>query len=286
MQNLKDALVAYLTSLKRDDADKAASTLSKWGLEFGFNRTGNATDHKTWTAAIAGKDQTQSRVSLDRYENDTPCIVVNRTMATSYQEVVASALHGAILAWRRDSGEAITKDGKERLLDAAFASLASYAGLTKIAEELPAKDGKPRKVSDTARRAWYGLSGGLVAFADRFAETAGELPPAFTGTPDKGDVHGSLMLPAIVDLASGSRIDGYLRIPNYDAQPENARRVFATYDADPSIRFSEKNKGVRFFRAQLAKAEAPQQEKAVDASPIAEASKAVKPRKPQPQASV
>jgi hypothetical protein len=74
--------------------------LSRWDFDFGFNRTGNTTDHNVKSIV---KGDTQSRVSLDTLTDGTNVIVLNRTMAVSHREVFASALHGSILAWRKDA---------------------------------------------------------------------------------------------------------------------------------------------------------------------------------------
>jgi len=286
IDKLKAALVSLFGSLKSPEGDAIVDVLSRWGLDFGFDRTGNST---AWKPTI-GRGEAQSRVSLDTYTDGTPCIVINRMLATSWRQVFASALHGAILAWRKDAGAKDDK-GRERLIDAAFTAMASKVGLSKVAEETE-HNGKTVKVGDTMRRAWYGLSAHLETLADSLAESAGPLPLAYAGTDERNSI-GTLLLPADA-LIGDERVSVFVRISSFTAgekavaegtEKENPALVsFRKVTAIKGLIFNEKNKGFRLLKAKLA-----------ESTPVPEPPKVAEPvkpippphksgRKPQPQA--
>lgn len=254
MDKMRDKIQAYFASLKTDAAVAVADVLGRWGIEHSYNRNGNATDHRTWKADVAGTDQAQSRVSLDKYVDGRPCIIVNRMLAVTWQEVIASAVHGAILAWRSETA-APDDRGRLRLIDKAFTDLASFAGLTKIAEKLPTSNGKGRNVSDTTRRAWYGASGALVRLASECEAEFGPLPVAFAGTDDKPQAIGTLMIPADLTLADGSSLRAYVRVSSYTKNPETAGNEFNTLRTNKSVKLDTRSRSYRTLIALLSPGE-------------------------------
>lgn len=296
---LKTAVITFFESFTNSAGCKAvAETLKSTGVEYGFNRTGNITDHRSAVEALRG--QATSRVALDKYADGSPVIVVNQMMALSPAEVFASLVHGAILAWRKASG-AKTADGKERLIDEEFTSLAQYVGLTKVAEKKTTiKDGKAveSKVADSTRRVWYGMNASLEKFANDFATRHGaEMPVAFTGT-DAKNVIGTILLPVTIKAASGASIKAYFRIPSWTAalnkiaKGEESTNVafdaFAALTANPDVTCDVKNKGFKTLRAlsdawtadvQRAAEDAAAKKLAEDAAKLAESLKPAKPAK-------
>jgi hypothetical protein len=107
-----------------------------------------------------------------------------------------------------------------------------------------------KKVSNTARRAWYGLSRDLERAADAFAEEAGPLPAAYIGTEENTRI-GTFLLPATAKLANGSTLSVLIKIPSYTSSlnkiekgdtKENETFVkFRELLSNPSIAFVEKN---------------------------------------------
>lgn len=251
---LKSAVIDLFKSANRADALAVADVLSRWGLDFGYNQNGNVTDWKTI------KGETQSRVSLTKYLDGTQGIVVNRMNALDAKHAFLSAVHGAILAWRRDAGAKDAK-GRERLIDADFTALAGYIGLSKVADERTViKDGKETKVkvSDTARRYWYGSSAALDKVIDAFVASAPEMPTGYVGTEER-HVIGTTLLPAVATLANGTKAPVLVRIGSYtaaenaiakgEAKSNTALDLFETYCANSSFEFNFKNKGYKMLTA-------------------------------------
>ena len=251
---LKTAVIDLFKSANRADALAVADVLSRWGLDFGYNQNGNVTDWKTI------KGETQSRVSLTKYLDGTQGIVVNRMNALDAKHAFLSAVHGAILAWRRDAGAKDAK-GRERLIDADFTALAGYIGLSKVADERTViKDGKETKVkvSDTARRFWYGSSAALDKVIDAFVANAPEMPTGYVGTEER-HVIGTTLLPAVATLANGTKAPVLVRIGSYtaaenaiakgEAKTNSALDTFEEYCANDSFAFNFKNKGYKMLTA-------------------------------------
>jgi len=264
---LKNEAISFFSSFKTAECDAIAEVLKRWGMDFGFDRTGNTTDHRSQLTALRG--QATSRVSLDKYVDGTQAIVVNRMQATDAGHVFLSAIHGAILAWRRDSGVK-TADGKERLLDDQFTSTAQYVGLMKIAEKKPVfkdgvalmnEDGTPKlaNVGDSNRRVWYGANASLKVVVAAFTAAAPPLPTGYIGTEAKDSI-GTILLPCAVYTRSGAKKAGnYVRIGSYTAaeakikKGENKSNIaldtFEEYVADADYDFDIKNKGFKTLSA-------------------------------------
>jgi hypothetical protein len=264
---LKSEVVSFFKSFKKAETDAVASVVERWGMDFGFDRTGNTTDHRSQLEALRG--QATSRVSLDKYVDGTQAIVVNRMQATDAGHVFLSAIHGAILAWRRDSG-AKTADGKERLIDESFTSTAQYVGLMKIAEKKPVikdgvivknEDGTPKmaNVGDSNRRVWYGANASLESVVAAFVAAAPPLPTGYVGTEAK-NVIGTILLPCAIHTRSGKKKgNNYVRIPSYtaaetkvkkgDLKSNNALDTFEEFIADADYDFDIKNKGYKTLLA-------------------------------------
>ena len=260
---LKNEVISFFSSFKTPECDKVAECVKRWGMDFGFDRTGNTTDHRSQLTALRG--QATSRVSLDKYVDGTQAIVVNRMQATDAGHVFLSAIHGAILAWRRDSGVK-TADGKERLIDESFTATAQYVGLMKIADKKPVMkdgvavmndDGTPKlaNVGDSNRRVWYGANASLKVVVSAFAKAAPALPTGYVGTEAKDSI-GTILLPCAVYTRSGAKKAGnYVRIGSYTAaeakikKGENKSNIaldtFEEYIADADYDFDVKNKGYK-----------------------------------------
>jgi hypothetical protein len=260
---LKSQVIAFFKSFAKPNTDAVAAVVERWGMDLGFDRTGNTTDHRSQLDALRG--QATSRVSLDKYVDGTQGIVVNRMQAVDAGQVFLSAIHGAILAWRRDSG-AKTADGKERLIDEQFTSCAQYVGLMKIADKKPVykdgvailnPDGTPKmaNVGDTTRRVWYGANASLEKVVEAFVKAAPALPTGYIGT-DAKNVIGTILLPCAVNTRSGAKKAGvYVRISSYtaaeakvqkgDSKSNIALDTFEQYIADADFDFDLKNKGYK-----------------------------------------
>lgn len=264
---LKNEVISFFQSFKKAECDAVAEVVKRWGMDFGFDRTGNTTDHRSQLDALRG--QATSRVSLDKYVDGSQAIVVNRMQATDAKHVFLSAIHGAILAWRRDSG-AKTADGKERLIDEQFTSTAQYVGLMKIAERKPVmkdgvpvlhEDGTPKmmNVGDSNRRVWYGANASLDAVCNAFAAAAPPLPTGYVGT-DAKNIIGTILLPCAIYTRSGLKKAGnYVRIGSYTAAEAKLKKgenksntaldTFEEYVADADYDFDIKNKGYKTLTA-------------------------------------
>lgn len=296
---LKSEVVSFFKSFKKAECDAVAEVAERWGMDFGFDRTGNTTDHRSQLDALRG--QATSRVSLDKYVDGSQAIVVNRMQATDAKHVFLSAIHGAILAWRRDSG-AKTADGKERLIDEQFTSTAQYVGLMKIAERKPVikdgvalknEDGTPKmaNVGDSNRRVWYGANASLENVCNAFAAAAPALPTGYVGTEAKNAI-GTILLPCAIYTRSGAKKAGnYVRIGSYTAAEAKVKKgevktnialdTFDQYVADADYDFDIKNKGYKTLFALSQERKAALE---AAAAPVAEAVEA--PPKPKSQKKV
>lgn len=294
---LKDAVVSFFKSFEgRADAAGVVETLKTWGFDYGFNRSTNTTDHKSTIEGLRG--QASKRVSLDKYENGENCIIINRMQANDAKAIFLSAVHGAILAWRRNSG-AKTDNGRERLIDAEFTALAQYVGLIKIAEERPVtKDGTTKmvKVADSTARVWFGANQHLDKIADAFAASCPELPAAYIGTDEKNNI-GTILLPGKIRTASGSIIEGYFRVPSWTAalnkvaKGEEKTNIaldrFIALVSHADVTLDVKNKSYKLLLKLKAEVEAPQpvEEPKVEAAlaAVEQTQQQKKPVKPVPQ---
>lgn len=213
---LHEAVSTFFSSFSDEGCKAVVETLKTWGFDYGFARTSNTTDWKNKIDRLRGT--ASKRVALDKYEDGGNAIIINRMQATDAYEVFLSAVHGAILASRRQAG-AKTADGKERLIDEEFTRLAQYVGLIKVAETRPVeKDGKitMTKVADSSARVWFGANAGLEKVARTFAESCPALPAAYIGTEEKNNI-GTIILIGKIKTASGLVEDWMGRVPSWTA---------------------------------------------------------------------
>lgn len=291
-----NALKSEVVSLFKSFADRPeclaiAAHFESIDVDFGFPRNGNITTYKTGIEALRGEPS--KRVSLDRLSNGKPVCIVQRMQADSVEDCYASAVHGAILAWR-DANAPLTKDGKKRLIDDAFTAAAQYVGLIKVADRRKVvKDGNETtaKVNDSTARVWFGLSANLRERCAKFAASAPEMPAAYVGTEENSRI-GTLLIPVTITTASGEKIKVLARIPSWTASinriaagkstVNDSRAEFERLSNNPDVAFDVKNKSFKIISALVATDVAREEAEKAAAAEKAAKRKPAKPAKPIP----